>query len=122
MTINQRLLNGAPLGKLGGSHFLVEATAPSFPRRRESRRRGFGKRPMDSRLRGNDGVIGDGGVISNNQMEFAIPPITSTLSNGRTVIPATLRGPFGITDGDPLIGEIGEGERMLTSRLAERRP
>jgi hypothetical protein len=42
----------------------VSLPAPSFPRRRESRRQWFGKRPMDFRLRGNDGVFGDGCVTS----------------------------------------------------------
>ncbi len=48
----------------------------SFPRRRESRRWGFGERPMDSRLRGNDGVFSDGCLASVIPLIFLISIIS----------------------------------------------
>lgn len=45
----------------------------------------------------------------------------SSLSNGRTVIPATLREQLGIKDGDQLLWEIHDGELIVTTRTAQLR-
>lgn len=45
--------------------------------------------------------------------------ITSNLSNGRTVIPATLRSQLDIQDGDQLIWTIRDGELVATTRRAQ---
>lgn len=47
--------------------------------------------------------------------------ITSSLSNGRTVIPASLREQLGIKDGDQLLWEIHDGELIVTTRAAQLR-
>lgn len=46
---------------------------------------------------------------------------TSSLSNGRTVIPAALREQLGIKDGDQLIWEIRDGELVVSTRVAQLR-
>ncbi len=48
-------------------------------------------------------------------------PATSSLSHGRTVIPAALREQLGIRDGDQLIWEVREGELVVTTRKARLR-
>lgn len=48
-------------------------------------------------------------------------PLTSSLSNGRTVIPASLREQLGIKDGDQLLWEIHDGELVVTTRTAQLR-
>ena len=45
--------------------------------------------------------------------------ITSSLSNGRTVIPATLRTQLDIQDGDQLIWTARTGELVVTTRRAQ---
>lgn len=45
--------------------------------------------------------------------------ITSSLSNGRTVIPAALREQLDIKDGDQLIWTIRNGELIATTRRAQ---
>ncbi len=47
--------------------------------------------------------------------------LTSSLSNGRTVIPATLREQLGIKDGDQLLSEIHDGALVVTTRTAQLR-
>ena len=42
--------------------------------------------------------------------------IRSSLSNGRTVIPATLRAQLDIKDGDQLIWTVRDGELIATTR------
>ena len=46
---------------------------------------------------------------------------SSTLSNGRTVIPAALREQLDIRDGDQLIWSIGDGALIATTRRAQLR-
>lgn len=46
---------------------------------------------------------------------------TSSLSHGRTVIPAALREQLGIKDGDQLIWEVRDGELLVTTRVAQLR-
>lgn len=46
---------------------------------------------------------------------------TSSVSNGRTVIPAALREQLGIKDGDQLIWEVRDGELTVTTRIAQLR-
>lgn len=45
----------------------------------------------------------------------------SSLSNGRTVIPAALREELGLRDGDELLWEIRDGELVVTTRTAQLR-
>lgn len=45
--------------------------------------------------------------------------ITSSLSNGRTVIPAALRTQLDIQDGDQLIWSARTGELVVTTRRAQ---
>ncbi len=45
----------------------------------------------------------------------------SSLSNGRTVIPASLREQLGIKDGDQLLWEIQDGQLVVTTRTAQLR-
>lgn len=47
--------------------------------------------------------------------------ISTSLSNGRTVIPVTLREKLGIKDGDQLLWEIHDGELTVTTRAAQLR-
>jgi AbrB family looped-hinge helix DNA binding protein len=46
---------------------------------------------------------------------------TSSLSHGRTVIPAALRDKLGFREGDKLIWEIRDGELVVTTRLSQLR-
>lgn len=46
---------------------------------------------------------------------------TSSLSNGRTVIPAALREQLGIRDGEQLLWTIQDGALAVTTRLAQLR-
>lgn len=46
---------------------------------------------------------------------------TSSLSHGRTVIPAALHEQLGIRDGDQLIWEIRDGELVVTTRVSQLR-
>lgn len=45
--------------------------------------------------------------------------ITSTLINGRVVIPATLRAQLDLKDGDQLIWAVRDGELVATTRRAQ---
>jgi len=45
--------------------------------------------------------------------------ISSSLSNGRVVIPAAFRQQLGITDGDQLIWTVRNGELVATTRRAQ---
>lgn len=45
----------------------------------------------------------------------------SSLSNGRTVIPAALREQLGMRDGDQLLWELRDGELVVTTRAAKLR-
>ena len=46
---------------------------------------------------------------------------TSSLSHGRTVIPAALREQLGVKDVDQLIWEVRDGELLVTTRVAQLR-
>ncbi len=46
---------------------------------------------------------------------------TSSLSSGRTVIPAAVREQFGIKDGDQLIWSVRGDELVVTTRRAQLR-
>lgn len=46
---------------------------------------------------------------------------SSSLHNGRTVIPAALREQVGIRDGDQLIWEVHDGQLLVTTRVAQLR-
>ena len=54
-------------------------------------------------------------------MDIIAMTATSSLTNGRTVIPAALREQLGLKDGDRLIWEIRAGELVVTTRLAQLR-
>lgn len=47
--------------------------------------------------------------------------LTSSLSNGRTVIPAALREQLNIKDGDQLLWEILDGQLTVTTRATQLR-
>jgi len=53
-------------------------------------------------------------------------PLTTSLHNGRTVIPAPLRAQLGLEEGDELIWEAQDGVLVVTTRwrrsASSRRP
>ena len=53
-----------------------------------------------------------------NSIKTAMNP-TSNLSNGRVVIPASLRQQLDIKDGDQLIWSVRNGELIATTRRAQ---